>query len=878
MKLRLVCLLLGFLSLVLSLAAQTANSNSASAQVPPLIQFSNIATDEGGNTLNGVVSISFSLYTAQQGGEPLWTETQNNVQLDPTGHYSVQLGITQPNGVPTTLFTTGEAHWLGVQIAEQTPQPRVLLLSVPYALKAGDAATIGGLPPSAFVLAASPNGAAATYIADSTAGQSVSPGTATDVTTTGGTANFLPLFNGASTIIDSVVFQSATSPFKIGINTATPATTLDVKGAGTIRGILSLPANGTATATAGANSQPLNLVASAFNSGTSAAANQTFQWLAEPASNDSTTPSGTLNLLFGEGTTKPSETGLHIANNGLITFATGQTFPGTGTGDGTVTSVASGAGLTGGPITGSGTLSIATSGVTNAMLVNPSLTVAVGAGLTGGGSVALGASTTPISLATNTCASGSALTALPFTCSPFAALGTNRFTGNQTINASTGNALTATASSASALGLVGYNNATTGNGVGVQGQSYSPQNAAGVAGYSLSTTGTTYGVLGVSDSSAGLGVYGSGATGVEGLTGAATGSGVYGVNQSTSGNAYGVYGQSSSTAGTGVYGSGSGSGVTGFSSSTTGNGVVGINTNGGNAASFTGPVVVSGNQTVSGNVTATGTVTGATVTGTATVNGGIVNATTSYDLGGSLFASGSIGGGNAFLGFAGNITNFCDGNALYGCDNTGAGANALQQNTQGFENTAIGYYALQNNTTGAGNTASGVKALVSNCSASAACDISQGTGNTASGFEALQSNTTGSSNTALGIAADVGSGALTNATAIGANAEVTASNAMVLGGISGTNNGTSVSVGIGTTAPGSTLEVASTNNTGLGPTLTLTNGGVGSNVSSSLDFNTFPPTYGTGYNPTARILATDDGHYSSNLIFSSNTPGRRVTG
>ena len=97
---------------------------------------------------------------ASKAATPLWTETQNNVQLDPTGHYSVQLGITKPNGVPTTLFTTGEARWLGVRIAEQVEQPRVLLLSVPYALKAGDAATIGGLPPSAFVLAAPGTGSA----------------------------------------------------------------------------------------------------------------------------------------------------------------------------------------------------------------------------------------------------------------------------------------------------------------------------------------------------------------------------------------------------------------------------------------------------------------------------------------------------------------------------------------------------------------------------------------------------------------------------------------------------------------------------------------------------------------------------------------------
>jgi hypothetical protein len=148
-----VCVVVGLLSLTLTPAAQTA-SDSTTSPVPLMIQFSNVATDESGNLLSGEVSITFSFYNSQQGGEPLWTETQANVQLDPTGHYSVQLGITTPKGLPTTLFTSGRARWLAVRIAGQAEQPRVLLLSVPYALKAGDAATIGGLPPSAFVLAA----------------------------------------------------------------------------------------------------------------------------------------------------------------------------------------------------------------------------------------------------------------------------------------------------------------------------------------------------------------------------------------------------------------------------------------------------------------------------------------------------------------------------------------------------------------------------------------------------------------------------------------------------------------------------------------------------------------------------------------------------
>ena len=59
-----------------------------------------------------------------------------------------------------------------------------------------------------------------------------------------------------------------------------------------------------------------------------------------------------------------------------------------------MTSVGSGAGLTGGPITISGALSISTGGVTNAMLANPSLTVTAGTDLSGGGTVALGSSVT----------------------------------------------------------------------------------------------------------------------------------------------------------------------------------------------------------------------------------------------------------------------------------------------------------------------------------------------------------------------------------------------------------------------------------------------------------------------------------------------------
>jgi hypothetical protein len=134
-----------------------------------------------------------------------------------------------------------------------------------------------------------------------------------------------------------------------------------------------LPALGAAssTSTAGFTSRPLDLFASSWNtSGTPAAVSQHFRWQAEPAGSDTASPSGTMNLLYGSGTATPAETGLKITSKGLLTFASGQTFPGTGTGDGTITSVATGLGLKGGPITKTGTLTIDTSVVPQLAVAN----------------------------------------------------------------------------------------------------------------------------------------------------------------------------------------------------------------------------------------------------------------------------------------------------------------------------------------------------------------------------------------------------------------------------------------------------------------------------------------------------------------------------
>jgi len=120
-------------------------------------------------------------------------------------------------------------------------------------------------------------------------------------------------------------------------------------------------------------------------------------------------------------------------------------------------------------------------------------------------------------------------------------------------------------------------------------------------------------------------------------------------------------------------------------------------------------------------------------------------------------------------------------------------------NTTGSDNTAVGRYTI-GSTSGNYNTAEGELALYSN-----PCDASY---NTAVGYAAGYTSQSlaqcglGFHDTFVGANTQMTDLRLNNATAIGANAQVSASNAMVLGSINGVNGGTAnTNVGIGTTAP-----------------------------------------------------------------------------
>src|SRR5439155_27311667 len=74
---------------------------------------------------------------------------------DASGRYTVLLGTTLPDGVPTEIFASGEARWLGMAWLRGGGRDtgRSRLTFVPYAMRAADADTLGGKPASAYALA-----------------------------------------------------------------------------------------------------------------------------------------------------------------------------------------------------------------------------------------------------------------------------------------------------------------------------------------------------------------------------------------------------------------------------------------------------------------------------------------------------------------------------------------------------------------------------------------------------------------------------------------------------------------------------------------------------------------------------------------------------
>ncbi len=236
--------------IVLMLAAVGFAQQASNFTVPNLIRYGGtLKNTQEAPIASATTGVTFAIYARQEGGAPIWMETQN-VSTDASGNYSVLLGSTTATGLPNDMFSQQEQRWLGVQVQGETEQPRVLMVSVPYAFKAHDAETLGGKSASDFMPAngatpAAKSGSGSAPAAPSSANVANNPPTASGIQK--GQANDGPTnFNGSTTNQIVAVTQNGT-----GSGLVASAPTLGIQGIASAASGTAYGVQGVAYGTAG---------------------------------------------------------------------------------------------------------------------------------------------------------------------------------------------------------------------------------------------------------------------------------------------------------------------------------------------------------------------------------------------------------------------------------------------------------------------------------------------------------------------------------------------------------------------------------------------------------------------------------------------------
>jgi hypothetical protein len=117
------------------LAAAALGASPTSSAVPTTVSFS-ARISQDNTAAGGPLDMTFNLYATATGGTSLWQEAHTAVPVS-AGFVSVQLGSTAP--LDATLFD-GSARFVEITIAGTILSPRVPIASVPYAIRASEAA------------------------------------------------------------------------------------------------------------------------------------------------------------------------------------------------------------------------------------------------------------------------------------------------------------------------------------------------------------------------------------------------------------------------------------------------------------------------------------------------------------------------------------------------------------------------------------------------------------------------------------------------------------------------------------------------------------------------------------------------------------------
>lgn len=108
--------------------------------IPRTLSYQGYLTNASGTPVEQVLPISFSLYAAQDGGEPLWSDTQTVVVTG--GLFSVDLGS---DTAPLPADLPDGSLFLGISVnGDPEMLPRRALRASPYALRAENADTLAG--------------------------------------------------------------------------------------------------------------------------------------------------------------------------------------------------------------------------------------------------------------------------------------------------------------------------------------------------------------------------------------------------------------------------------------------------------------------------------------------------------------------------------------------------------------------------------------------------------------------------------------------------------------------------------------------------------------------------------------------------------------
>ena len=196
--------------------------SASSVTVPRLIQITGVFQPVDGQPPSAVEIVSLSVYSDADGGLPVWQERQTVPIETTTGRFTLLLGASNPAGIPPEVFGSGDAQWMSMlfERAGEREQPRVRIASVPYALKASDAETLGGLPASAYLRAptagAAEGGSGQTSMVTSAAVTEAAIGVAAVLP---GTTNFLAKYVNGADVGDSAVYESGGM---VGVGTTTP--------------------------------------------------------------------------------------------------------------------------------------------------------------------------------------------------------------------------------------------------------------------------------------------------------------------------------------------------------------------------------------------------------------------------------------------------------------------------------------------------------------------------------------------------------------------------------------------------------------------------------------------------------------------------------